>query len=102
MISFDDLLQYADNKFIEDMQKSLSKMQNFLIQKCVSSSFREVKELPRIEIKGTSGNGKERLLLKDIEDTFDINILECSTGFNTYYPIIKNGVIKCTTQRNLL
>ena len=100
MISFDDLLQYADNKFIEDMQKSLSKMQIFLIQKGVASSFREVKELPRIEIKGTSENEKERLLLIEVEDTFDVNDLECSIGFNTYYPIIKNGVIKCTTQRN--
>lgn len=97
---FDKLLQYAENEYIENMQKSLSKMQDFLIKKGVSSSFREVKELPRIEIKGTAENGKERLLLKDVRDRFDVNVFECSVGFNTYYPIIKKGTIKFTTKEN--
>lgn len=59
-----------------------------------------MKELPRIEIKGTGDSGRERLIMKDIMNTFDINILECSNGYDTYFPLIQNGVIKCTTKNN--
>lgn len=73
-------------------------MQNFLVNKGFASSFKSIKKLPRIEIKGTDINGRERIIMKDIIDTFDINVLETSNGFNSYYPFVNKGVIKSTTK----
>ena len=90
----------ADEIFVEKMQISLSKMQRFLVNKKVASSLKEVKGLPRIEIKGISDNGRERLIMEDLTNSFDINDLECSNGYDTYYPLTLSGVIKCTTKNN--
>ena len=90
----------ADEIFVEKMQISLSKMQRFLVDKKVASSLKEVKKLPRIEIKGISDNGRERLIMEDLTNSFDINDLECSNGYDTYFPLTLSGVIKCTTQNN--
>lgn len=97
-----DYLEYvvktADKKYNDNMHKSLTKMQKFLIKKGIASSFKEVKELPRIEIIGTDDNGRERLIMKDLMESQDINVLESSVGYNTYYPATKCGVIKSTTK----
>ena len=97
---FEYAVKTADKKYNDNMHKSLTKMHKFLIDKGIASSFKEVKELPRIEIIGTDDNGRERLIMKDLIESQDINVLESSVGYNTYYPAKKCGVIKSTTKTN--
>lgn len=93
-------LEESEEKRKDLIRDSLYKMQRFLVEHGVAQSRREVKCFPRIEIKGTHVNGKERLIREEVEQKYDINVLECSVGFNTYYPPIRTGVIKSGTVMN--
>lgn len=92
------LIEEINKEHTELICKSLTKMQNFLVDNGIAPSRKEVKSFPRIEIKGVHKNGKERLIREEIEQSYDIDLLEESKGFNTYYPPIETGVIKSSTE----
>lgn len=95
IMGYDD--EYLENELLP---KSLFKMQKFLVSQGYADTFRNIKNMPRIEIKGLASNGKERLLVKELREAYDSNILEESTRFNTLYPLIDEGVIKYKSARD--
>lgn len=94
------LIEEIEKNHKDLIRNSLNKMQSFLVDKGIAPARKEVKSLPRIEIKGTHENGKERLIREEVEKKYNINELESSDGFNTYYPPIHTGVIKSKTLHN--
>ena len=94
MNTFFDNLENKKNTYIA---RSLKKMEEFLIDKEVAISASEIKKLPRIQIKGCASNGRERLLQEEIQDDFDIDMLENSKEYNTIYPMLNNGVLMFST-----
>lgn len=95
MNTFFDNLESKRNTYIA---RSLRKMEEFLIDQEVAISASEIKRLPRIQIKGSAINGRERWLQKELHADFDIDVLENSEEYNTIYPIFNNGVLMFSTQ----
>lgn len=95
-----ELYSYSFDE-IENMlvPSALRKMQEYLVTNNYASKFGNIKRKPRIEIKGVSDNGAERLLGKEIRERFDLDWLEASRKFNTFYPIWSEGVIKYESKK---
>lgn len=64
----------------------------------LACSFKEIKKKNRVEIKGIADNGKERLLQQEIIEKYGIDVLEESEGYNTLFPVFKEGVITSKTE----
>lgn len=91
----DEIFQY-DEEYVRNTLTpiALKKMQDFLVQKGHAQCFRDIKKLPRIEIKGRDINGGERRIGKEIRENYGISIDEANEKLNVFFPIFQEGVIK--------
>ena len=88
----------SEEQFHDKVRTALKKMQIFLSDYEITISLKEVKQKNRIEIKGVADNGRERLLRQEIIEKYGIDILEESEGYNTLFPLFKEGVIMSRTE----
>lgn len=96
-----EIMGYDEDYLINELvPKSLMKMQSFLVSQGYANTFRSIKNMPTIEIKGLDSNGKERVLVKELKEAYDNSVLEENERFNTLYPLIKEGVFKYKSARN--
>lgn len=93
-----ELLCMTDEDYEVLLQQTAKKIQEYLVNEKLAKSFRELKKLPRIAIKGKDNNGKERLISRELRSCIGTDIIEQSEGFNTFYPKIKEGVIRYETE----
>ena len=77
----------------EFLLKTTKKMQDFFIEEQIAKSLRDIKKMPTISIKGVDENGAERLIAADLRKKVGSDVLDSSTGFNTFFPLIKQAVI---------
>lgn len=88
----------SDSEKNQLWHQTTKKIQQYLESVGVAKSFREIKKLPRIKIKGKDVNGKERLIAREIRMVVGSDEIEKSDGFNTFLPLIKEGVINYETE----
>lgn len=94
-----DFLDELENKTNSYIATSLKKMEDFLVCKGVALSASNIKSLPRIQIKGLDKeNNKERRLSKEIIEHYSEEYVSSSAGFNTIYPLFKEGVLMFGTE----
>lgn len=86
----DDFLDFINR----ELGDALSKTHNYLIGEGVALSLKQIKNMPRIEIKTTDKYDYEYNIYKILTNNINTDLLETSTGFNTTFPFIKKGVIK--------
>ena len=88
----------SEEQFHDKVRTALKKMQMFLSDYELTISLKEVKQKNRIEIRGVADNGKERLLRQEIIEKYGIDMLEESEGYNTLFPLFREGVIMSRTE----
>ena len=76
----------SDSEKNQLWHQTTKKIQQYLESVGVAKSFREIKKLPRIKIKGKDVNGKERLIAREIRMVVGSDEIEKSDGFNTFLP----------------
>ena len=82
------------------MDNIIKKTHQFLVDNGIADTFQFIKSLDTIELTGTSENGKERVLLNDI-DKMNIgkDTVVKDIAFQFLIPCIPEGVIKSRTQK---
>lgn len=93
-MDFRKLLEKQDEEFIQNMRVALKKMQRVFIENGYANTAHDIKRLSRFEIQGVAQNGLERLVYYDLLETVGPDEIEDSDGANTFYPVVKSGVIK--------
>lgn len=88
----------SNSEYNQLWHQTTQKTQQYLESVGVAKSFRDIKKLPRIKIKGKDVNGKERLIAREIRMFVGSDEIEKSEGFNTFLPLIKEGVINYETE----
>lgn len=91
-MSSHSLLNFPDvffDFFNRELGDALSKTQNYLIGEGVALSLKQIKNMPRIEIKTTDKYDYEYNIYKILTNNINTDLLETSIGFNTTFPFIK-------------
>lgn len=82
----------------EEIDATFRKLNQFLIMKGFSESFRTIKSYPRIDVKNIAKEGAGGGLFLSIKKDFDNEELEDSKGFNNCFPTKQRGVIVNETE----
>lgn len=75
------------------IDESLNRMQKYLEMKGVASNRVDLERKTVIEIVGTADNGKERLIVPEIRNTYGSDDVELDDGFQILMPFIQTGTI---------
>ncbi|MCD8109354.1 MAG: hypothetical protein LUE14_04545 [Clostridiales bacterium] len=79
----------------------MRRIQRVFQEEGISDSFRQIKAYDTIELEGTAGNGRERVLINEVIREYGEDAVKSSAAAQVLMPFIPEGVLKARSGETL-